>query len=990
MPFKFAHFCSLLIRLEDIELHDPPFLPAEKPGRLRQATEQWFMSHRRNINELDAVGATALLSSLLPERRTDRVYGIQSTSLCRILCRTLNLSASRAKDLRAYKTPGNGDLASCLERVLKVGGPPAIPAVTIEEIDKVFVVLAGQSRFSDPKLRIPPSTSEARDDLLGHILKRLHPAEGKWFARVILKDLSPIRLGEPLVLKSFHFLLSDLLHFQQSFEAAFHLLKGPLQQYPSHPDARSETLHRKSAAESLRPEIGTKVGRPTFQKARSIDHCLKMMGPHPWILERKYDGEYCEVHIDMSRGLDNCIKIFSKSSKDSTEDRRKLHSTLRDCLRLGRSDCRIEKQAILIGEMVVFSDKENDILPFDKIRKHVARSGVFLGTEKDSQAHLHEHLMIVFFDLLLLDDEVIMTKPTEERRTWLRELYDKKHGRAIGAEWKIVDFSQQAAKPVLVQQFAASIAKRCEGLVLKPCGVPYFSLNGASEDPRRYFIKLKKDYITSMGDEADFAVIGASYDAQEALKCSIKSFKWTNFHLGCLTNKADVERFGTRPVFKVVGTIAHDQCIPAPILSAVNAVGHVFAKTYFAGTQPANFDISHAPTLRIDVTFEKPFVFEVLGSSFAKPASTGFYMLRHPRVKKLHEDRSWKDCVSFQELQQQAEEALSKPMDSESQEGLRCVEKLEKRCKRKFERQQTTPRSSTKTSPRNTGVATSANARKCASPGVHIYEDATTVSPSIDGTTLVADVTVSAKRARDEDAPASEGTPCRSAKRHCTARPLADVTDKPLQRSPSELPPTGQQQPSVLKQPQPTVHGLHENLQGSLRTFRQKTTKRPASPVGHDQSSLFGQAVVYLAPCIAGALYVTEDLLPLHGATVAKALSHWDRHAYEHAPLTTVQSESQAYAGMRKVVLVESKRQAPVRALVAEVMKLNRGKCRERIEFFDWRILEELCTGEQHGKVGHATRTRGQLLQKHLLGAIVFDEGRDQAIFASGRSWLNQ
>jgi DNA ligase-4 len=52
--------------------------------------------------------------------------------------------------------------------------------------------------------------------------------------------------------------------------------------------------------------------------------------------EEKLDGEYCQIHIDLSKlggpskgrnlskGSD-CIQIYSKSGKDSTQDRKALH-----------------------------------------------------------------------------------------------------------------------------------------------------------------------------------------------------------------------------------------------------------------------------------------------------------------------------------------------------------------------------------------------------------------------------------------------------------------------------------------------------------------------------------------------------------------------------------------------------------------------------------------------------------------------------------------
>jgi DNA ligase 4 len=65
-----------------------------------------------------------------------------------------------------------------------------------------------------------------------------------------------------------------------------------------------------------------------------------------------YDGEYCQIHIDLSRASDS-IKIFSKSGKDSTIDRIGLHRALRDSLGLDTADCRIKRLCILEGELLI-------------------------------------------------------------------------------------------------------------------------------------------------------------------------------------------------------------------------------------------------------------------------------------------------------------------------------------------------------------------------------------------------------------------------------------------------------------------------------------------------------------------------------------------------------------------------------------------------------------------------------------------------------------
>jgi len=77
-------------------------------------------------------------------------------------------------------------------------------------------------------------------------------------------------------------------------------------------------------------------------------------------------------------------------------------------------------------------------------------------------------------------------------------------------------------------------------------------------------------------------------------------------------------------------------------------------------------------------------------------------MLRHPRILKLHLDRSWKDAVTMLELQNMAERARNAPVDGESQEMMLWIEKLKGKVERSAERKRilsTTPPTESTVSP---------------------------------------------------------------------------------------------------------------------------------------------------------------------------------------------------------------------------------------------------------------------------------------------------
>lgn len=958
MSFKFAHLCDYLERCEEIVHHNPPLAPAEQKSRHYRQHASWFASHRQAIDALDQFGTSALLSTFLPCRRKDRIYSLQPASLFKLLGRCLGLSASARQELATFKTPGNGDLGECLQRLLRTRGPPPLPTVTLQEVDDALHALAAANRFSGPSVRQsfrPPATN---DPSLADVLLRLHAVEAKWFVRLVLKDFSPVTVNERSILSSVHFLLPDLLWMQDDFESACNALRSTFGAYPSRPDMQSLHILRQTALPSLKPIPGIKVSRPEYTKARSIKHCLQMTSGERWLLERKYDGEYCQVHVDLTKGED-WLRIYSKSGRDSTEDRAGLRETIRKCLRIGSDKCKFERSCILVGELVVFSDTENSIQGFDKIRKHVSRAGVFLGNENDSPRQSGEHLMIILFDLLLFDDEAVLSRSVEERKAKLSSVYKKIHGRAAPAESCVIDFSQPKAEHRLMNQFAASIACRHEGLVLKPCGVPYFAPGSVAG------IKLKKDYITGLGDEADFAVVGASYNAQEAKKRPGLHLKFTHFYLGCLLNREAIDNDGVRPIFKIVATMSYDHCMSTEILERVNIEGSLLSEPY-SKSGSSTFDIESDETPRMDFCFRDPLVFEVLGSSFSKSPG-GYFMLRHPRVKKLHQDRTWRNCITLDDLQLAAAKALETPQESETQENITWITKLENSHKRRYARHSlnTTPRSSTTcTTPRSnrsdsartphTGsvsrirpLAILENGKNSkASHLTHITPEKQNAplptppdSSPLDGHRSDGSSTAVAKRKSDDGkydvskrlciqtafTPSAIGQP--------QGKHVVEQRVNLLQRTPlADITPTA-------------IQRLVESNLNSLATRQPGWTEgrckfEETAPPAKRDTCIFAQSVVFITDLQDAEKERVRQKVLDHGALVIQDLVHWDRDSHGYANRTDTVCESQAYKGMRKMVLVDPREKQQYRTCYAEVERLGL----QRVEIFDYRIVDAMCS----------------------------------------------
>ncbi|KAK3986307.1 hypothetical protein QBC44DRAFT_141224 [Cladorrhinum sp. PSN332] len=662
MPFffPFSDICDLLQRLEENRLARKGVTTSSR------IVQDWFRVHQSQLQRDDADTAV-ILSTFFPEKRTDRVYNIREKKLQLLIGRGLGLGRSRIAQLGRWTRPDAGvDLAECVEGILKeTPNPTGQPAVTLEEIDQLLHRIAASCRFSSPLVRSSASCERLADHelYLGDLYKRLSARDAKWLTRLVLKNYEPIVLDTNIVYRSLHPLLPVILKVQDDFAIAGRAIDT---------QRRNRTAAgRHELVDYLKPTLGVKVGRQTWIKGRSIKHCLSM-GFGRMSCEQKLDGEYCQIHIDLSKG-NKCIQIFSKSGKDSTEDRSGLHESIQQSLRLGEPDCPLTKGCILEGELVVWSDKDQKILDFHKIRKHVSRSGSWIGTAKDSQTHFWEHLMIVYYDVLMIDDTSLLATKQSERFQRLKGLVSVVPGRSDLVRRVVVDFNSRAAASDLRRAFAKCITAREEGLVIKGDD-PYFDFNTSRRPYSCCAIKLKKEYVGNFGDIGDFSVVGARFEAAKAKTYDIPTLKWTHFYVGCLENRDEVRRFGKRPKFVVTNVVTLNAAQMSTFVSFVNPESVPFENNTAIDLRiEPGIDEGRRPTL----VFPTPPVIDLRCFSFDKEGNTGFWTPRFPMVNKIHCDRTYRDAISFSELQEMAIQEKEAPPPDDSQELLGWIAALE-------------------------------------------------------------------------------------------------------------------------------------------------------------------------------------------------------------------------------------------------------------------------------------------------------------------------
>lgn len=386
MGFKFRWLCELLQDLENNQINKVISV-SRRSDPDRKVVKDWFDRHNAKIPRSGSE-AVAFLSCLFPQRRVDRVYAIQELRLSLVLGRCLSLGTTRLAQLNQWRERGGMDLASCVQSVMQDSENPIVASpheVTLEEIDDALEGIASGCQFSSADVRRKVNGSTDAHELLPNIVRRLRSWEAKWFVRLILKNFNPISLPETYTMLQYHFLLPAVLQAQSSFESAVLRLEEIARLAVPYRCLEEEVpTYMIMVSVQLAPKIGVFIERPIYRKARSIKHCCDLAALRRINVERKYDGEYCQIHVDASKGA-QMIKIFSKSGKDSTEDRSGIHDILHHSLRLGQSDCVIKSRCILEGELLVWNELEGCIQPFYKIRRYVSRSGRFLGTNQDSR-----------------------------------------------------------------------------------------------------------------------------------------------------------------------------------------------------------------------------------------------------------------------------------------------------------------------------------------------------------------------------------------------------------------------------------------------------------------------------------------------------------------------------------------------------------------------------------------------------------------------------
>ncbi|OAP13598.1 LIG1 [Arabidopsis thaliana] len=358
--------------------------------------------------------------------------------------------------------------------------------------------------------------------------------------------------------------------------------------------------------------LGVPIGPMLAKPTKGVAEILNKFQDIVFTCEYKYDGERAQIHFME----DGTFEIYSRNAERNTGKYPDV------ALALSRLKKPSVKSFILDCEVVAFDREKKKILPFQilstRARKNVNVNDIKVG------------VCIFAFDMLYLNGQQLIQENLKIRREKLYESFEEDPG--------YFQFATAVTSNDIdeIQKFLdASVDVGCEGLIIKTLD------SDATYEPAKRsnnWLKLKKDYMDSIGDSVDLVPIAAFHGRGK------RTGVYGAFLLACY----DVDKEEFQSICKI-GTGFSDAMLDERSSSLRSQVIATPKQYYRVGD-----------SLNPDVWFEPTEVWEVkaadLTISPVHRAATGIVdpdkgiSLRFPRLLRVREDKKPEEATSSEQI----------------------------------------------------------------------------------------------------------------------------------------------------------------------------------------------------------------------------------------------------------------------------------------------------------------------------------------------------
>ncbi|KAJ0810269.1 putative DNA ligase (ATP) [Helianthus annuus] len=225
--------------------------------------------------------------------------------------------------------------------------------------------------------------------------------------------------------------------------------------------------------------VGPMLAKPTKGVSEILDKFQNM----EFTCEYKYDGERAQIHYLE----DGTVQIYSRNAERNTE---KFPDVVVAASRVKKPNV---TSYVLDCELVAYDRKKQKILPFQILSTRARKNVVMSEIKVD--------VCIYAFDLLYLNGKQLLHKQLITRRERLYESFEEECG-YFQLATAITSNDLEEIQAFLDTAVNAS----CEGLIIKT-----LTQDATYEPAKRSnnWLKLKKDYMDTIGDSLDLVPIAA-------------------------------------------------------------------------------------------------------------------------------------------------------------------------------------------------------------------------------------------------------------------------------------------------------------------------------------------------------------------------------------------------------------------------------------------------------------------------------------------------
>jgi len=252
----------------------------------------------------------------------------------------------------------------------------------------------------------------------------------------------------------------------------------------------------------LQPGVPLKpmLAKPT----KSISEVLDRFEGKNFTCEYKYDGERSQIHYVAPEAMSEfpaaantlatnpkafkgLAAVFSRNSEDLSKKYPDILEKLITWIKPST------KSFVLDCETVAWDPQNKKVLPFQQLmtrkRKDVKTSEVTVK------------VCVFAFDLLFYNGEPLVKKPFRERRALLHQAFQPVEG-----EFSFAQYGDTKDIEEIQHLLDESVKASCEGLMVKMLDTDESAYEPSKRS--RNWLKVKKDYLSGIGDSLDLVVLG--------------------------------------------------------------------------------------------------------------------------------------------------------------------------------------------------------------------------------------------------------------------------------------------------------------------------------------------------------------------------------------------------------------------------------------------------------------------------------------------------